>query len=364
MGLKAGIIGLPNSGKTTIFNLLTANRALAASYPFSTILSNRGVASVPDHRLLFLEKLLKPPRLVPATVEFVDVAGLVRGASQGEGLGNRFLADLRGVDALVMVLRLFSDSQVTHVLGSVDPLRDQEVLTLELLLADLEVVERRLKKIADLERKVKDPAMAREGEVLRRCRDILADGRSGGDYPLTREDDEILREFQLLTRKPLIYVANCDESAAGGFLAEELRKHPSFQKTSLITVYGRLEEELSELPPEEQAQFFREFGIEHSGLVRLVNEAYRRLGLVTFFTFGDKELRAWEIPAGSLAPAAAGKVHTDMEKGFIRAEVINFRELSEIGSLEQARHLGKIRLEGKEYPVQDGDLLYFRFSPP
>ncbi|WP_438314388.1 redox-regulated ATPase YchF [Candidatus Caldatribacterium sp. SIUC1] len=364
MGLQVGIVGLPNSGKTTLFNLLTGGHAEVAGHPFSTVSPNRGVVAVPDRRLEVLARLLHPPQVVPATIEFVDVAGLVEGASKGEGLGNRFLSHIRAVDAVVEVLRFFQDRSVPHVAGDIDPLRDRDIVDTELLLADLEVVERRLEKLRELLRKTKDEYLREEKEVLEQCFAALSQGIPvrAVDFPPSAR--EILKPYQLITAKPLLYVANLDEEESSRRLFEEVRKRFEEEGLPLLPVWAKLEAELSELEEEEQKAFFAAFGIPGLGFVRLVEEAYRLLDLITFYTYGEKELRARELPRGTKAPQAAGKVHTDMERGFIRAEVVHFEDLVACGSFERARQEGRIRLEGREYEIQDGDIVYFRFTSP
>lgn len=364
MGLQVGIVGLPNSGKTTLFNLLTRSHAEVARHPFSTITPNRGIVAVPDRRLDVLAQILRPPQVIPATVEFVDVAGLVEGASKGEGLGNQFLSHIRAVDAVVEVLRFFEDTTVPHVAGNVDPLRDRDIVDTELLLADLEVAERRLEKLSDLLRKVKDERLLEEREVLKRCVASLSEGvplRAVGFSPAERE---LLKPYQFITAKPILYVANLDERASSRQLFEDVAEEFERKGLVLIPVWAKLEAELAELEEEERQAFFREFGIPGFGFSRLVEEAYRLLGLITFYTFGEKELRAREIVRGTKAPQAAGKVHTDMEKGFIRAEVVHFDDLVACGSFDRVREEGRIHFEGRDYEIQDGDIVYFRFTVP
>ncbi len=362
MGVKAGILGLPNSGKTTLFNLLTRLHAPTAPYPFTTIDPNHGVVEVPDERIDRLNKILSPPRTVPAAVEFVDVAGLVKGASKGEGLGNQFLSEVRGVDTITHVLRFFSDSQVAHVMGGIDPARDYETIEMELLLADREVLERRFTRTRELVRKIKDSSIEIEHMVLERCLKALDEAVPLRSFFLTREEKAILCPSQPLTLKPVVYVANCDEGEDSAHVFAHSRQTPPLNEVSLIKVYAKLEEELCELPPRERENFLQAYGVEEAGLHLLIREVYRALGLLTFFTFNEKELRAWEIPSGTKAPAAAGKIHTDMEKGFIKAEVVGYTDLISKGSMEILRREGKVRLEGREYEVQDGDVIYFRFS--
>lgn len=362
MGLRVGIVGLPNAGKTTLFNLLTRGHAEVASYPFCTIEPNPGVVEVPDERLPILNELLAPPRIVPATIEFVDVAGLVKGASHGEGLGNQFLSVIRGVDVVLEVIRFFGDERIPHVMEHVDPLRDQEIIDLELALSDLEVAERRWERIKELARKVKDEKIRLEEEVLAKCLSFLRQGLPLREMTLSEEEKEILKPSQFITAKPLFYVANLDEQDASKALFQRVKTTLAEKGATILPVFVKLEEELQDFPPEERKAFLQEFGVEDTGLKLVAQTAYRLLNLITFYTFGDKELRARELLRGSKAPEAAGKVHSDMEKGFIKAEVINFTELVAIGSFEKARQLGHIRQEGKEYEIQDGDIVYFRFS--
>ncbi|MEN3185747.1 MAG: redox-regulated ATPase YchF [Atribacterota bacterium] len=362
MGLRVGIVGLPNAGKTTLFNLLTRGHAEVASYPFCTIEPNPGVVTVPDERLTILGELLSPPRVVPATIEFVDVAGLVKGASRGEGLGNQFLSVIRGVDVVLEVIRFFGDERVPHVMENVDPLRDQEVVDLELALSDLEIAEKRWEKVKELARKIKDEKVHLEGKVLEKCLFSLRQGTPLREVTLDEEEKEILSSSQFVTLKPLFYVANLDEQDTSKLLFQQVKTTLAERGVTILPVFAKLEEELQDFLPEERKAFLQEFGVEDTGLKLVVQTAYRLLNLITFYTFGDKELRARELLRGSKAPQAAGKVHSDMEKGFIKAEVIHFSELMAIGSFEKARQLGHIRQEGKEYEIQDGDIVYFRFS--
>ncbi|MCS7241628.1 redox-regulated ATPase YchF [Candidatus Caldatribacterium sp.] len=362
MGLQVGIVGLPNSGKTTLFNLLTRSHAEVARHPFSTITPNRGVVEVPDERLDVLARILRPPQVVRATVEFVDVAGLVEGASKGEGLGNQFLSHIRAVDAVVEVLRFFKDARVPHVMGRVDPIRDRDVVDTELLLADLEVAERRFAKLVELLRKTKNEKLEEERTLLERCVKSLSQGIPLRSVDFSPKEQDMLKPYQFLTVKPILYVANLDEEESSRKLFEEVAQEFQERNLVLVPVWAKLEEELAELEEAERQAFLQEFGIARFGSLRLVEEAYRLLGLITFYTYGDKELRAREILRGTKAPQAAGKVHSDMEKGFIRAEVIHFDDLVACGSFERAREEGKVRFEGKDYEIQDGDIVYFRFT--
>lgn len=364
MSLKVGIVGLPNSGKTTLLNLLTRGHAVVANYPFSTIEPNPGVVEVPDERLFTLAKILSPPRVVQTTIEFVDVAGLVKGANKGEGLGNQFLSFIRGVDVVLEVLRFFQDERVPHVMDSVDPWRDQEIVDLELILSDLDIAERRWQKVQELSKKVKDEKIKAEEELLGRCLSFLQKGLPLRNMPLSDSEKELLKPYQFITLKPLVYVANLDEREESKELFNKVEKAFQKKRDMILPLFIKLEEELQDFSPEEQKVLLQEFGIEDTGLNLVIRTAYRLLNLITFYTFGDKELRARELLRGSKAPEAAGKVHSDMEKGFIKAEVINFSELVSAGSFEKARQLGYVRQEGKEYEIQDGDIVYFRFAPP
>ncbi|MEN3184429.1 MAG: redox-regulated ATPase YchF [Atribacterota bacterium] len=364
MGLQVGIVGLPNSGKTTLFNLLTRSHAEVAGHPFSTIAPNRGIVEVPDERLEVLARILHPPQVVRATVEFIDVAGLVEGASKGEGLGNQFLSHIRAVDAVVEVLRFFRDTSIPHVVGEIDPVRDRDIVDTELLLADLEVAERRFAKLTELLRKTKNEKLEEEREVLKRCLESLSRGIPLRDIGFSPREQDLLKPYQFITAKPILYVANLDEEEASYKLFERVAGEFREKNLVLIPVWAKLEGELLDLGDEERQAFLKEFGISGFGFLRLVEEAYRLLGLITFYTFGDKELRAREILRGTKAPQAAGKVHTDMEKGFIRAEVVHFDDLVACGSLERAKEEGKVRFEGKDYEIQDGDVVYFRFTSP
>lgn len=364
MGLQVGIVGLPNSGKTTLFNLLTRGHAEVAGHPFSTIAPNRGIVAVPDGRLEVLAQILHPPRVVPATVEFVDVAGLVEGASKGEGLGNQFLSHIRAVDAVVEVLRFFEDTSVPHVVGGLDPIRDRDIVDTELLLADLEVAERRLEKLSDLLRKTKNEKLLEEKEVFERCVASLARGVPLRGVDFSPKERELLKPYQFITAKPILYVANLDEGESSRKLFERVAEEFRKKNLILVPVWAKLEAELAELEERERQAFFEEFGISGFGFSRLVEEVYRILGLVTFYTYGDKELRAWEVLRGTRAPQAAGKIHSDMERGFVKAEVVHFDDLVACGSLERAKEEGRVRFEGKDYEIQDGDIVYFRFTVP
>jgi len=365
MSLQIGIVGLPNVGKSTLFNALTRAKAAVASYPFTTIDRNVGVAEVPDQRLWDIAAMVKPERVVPTTIEFVDIAGLVKGASRGEGLGNQFLGHIRNVDAIAMVVRCFRDPQIPHVTAEVNPRDDIEVVDLELLLADLAAVERRLQKVRSAA-KARPKDYAAELSFLEELHHHLEAGQKVSDLTAADKQVEVLKELNLLTAKPRLYVANVGEEdlPGGGELAAVVAEAAAVEGAEVLPICAQLEMELADWPPEEAAAYRAETGLRESGLERLVKAGYRLLNLITFFTTtGGKEVRAWTLLKGALAPQAAGEVHTDMERGFIRAEVVSYQDLMASGSFSTVRERGLLRLEGKEYVVRDGDVIHFRFSP-
>ena len=365
MSLTAGIVGLPNVGKSTLFNAITKKNILAANYPFATIDPNVGVVVVPDKRLEFLEKLYSPESLVPTTFEFTDIAGLVKGASSGEGLGNKFLSHIREVDAIVEVVRCFEDNNIIHVENSVDPIRDIEIINIELILADLEVVENRINRIGKKAMMSKDKETLKEVELLNKIKEALLQNISIRKLDFDEEELKILKPFNFLTLKPIIYMANISEDnliGDGNSYVDKVREYASNENSSVITVCAKIESELSELSDEDKTSFLAELGIEESGLDKLIKATYDLLGLATYFTSGTDEVRAWTFKKGMKAPACAGIIHTDFERGFIRAEIMSYTDLEKLGDEKAVREAGKMRLEGKEYIMQDGDICHFRFN--
>jgi GTP-binding protein YchF len=372
--LKLGIVGLPNVGKSTLFNALTAAGAEAANYPFCTVEPNVGMVNVPDARVEVLAERVRPQRIQHATVQFVDIAGLVEGASQGEGLGNQFLTNIRETDAIVHVVRCFEDPDVVHVMGSVDPVRDREVIDLELALADLATVEKRLERVRKLARGGDKDAQTELG-LLERLNAALAEGKMARTVEVSDEERRILRSLNLLTTKPVLYLANVSEDDLGeddSLEAVAARNahvralveavEASGEEAEIVPVSSKIESELAELPVEERADFLASLGLEEPGLNRLIRAGYHLLGLHTYFTAGEKEVRAWTIRQGAKAPEAAGEIHSDFERGFIRAETVSWADFERTGSVKAARDQGLMRSEGKEYVVQDGDILLFRFN--
>ena len=365
--MKLGIVGLPNVGKSTLFNSLTKAGAESANYPFCTIDPNVGVVTVPDERLNVLGEMYHTKKIIPAAIEFVDIAGLVKGASKGEGLGNQFLANIREVDAIVHVVRCFEDSNIVHVDGSIDPMRDVETINLELIFSDIEVLDRRIAKTARSARN--DKAAAKELKLLEKIKAYPEDGRLAKNFDdfEDEEEEELFQSFNLLTAKPVIFAANVTEDdlpndGEDNEGVQKLRKYAEEEKCEVFVVCAQIEQEIAELEDDEKKMFLEDLGLKESGLEKLIRASYRLLGLISYLTAGEPEVRAWTITKGTKAPQAAGKIHTDFERGFIRAEVVAYDDLIACGSHNAAKEKGLIRLEGKDYVVQDGDIMLFRFN--
>ena len=363
MALTAGIVGLPNVGKSTLFNAITKSTVEAANYPFATIDPNVGVVEVPDERLDKLSDLYQPKKTIPTTFEFTDIAGIVKGASKGEGLGNKFLANIREVDAICHVVRCFNDGNITHVSGKIDPAEDIETINLELILADLESVSKRYEKVAKMA-KSKDHDAVVEAEAMKKVKDALEAGQSARTVDLTEEEYPFIKQMYLLTMKPVLYVANVqeDDAATGNDYVELVRDIAAQDDAEVVVVSAKIEEELATLDEEDRDMFLEDLGMEQSGLDVLIQQAYSLLGLETFFTAGEPEVRAWTFRKGMKAPQAAGVIHSDFERGFIRAETVSYDDLIELCSTQAAKEHGKYRSEGKDYVVQDGDVMLFRFN--
>lgn len=364
--MKLGIVGLPNVGRSTLFNSLTKAGAESANYPFCTIDPNIGIVAVPDERLKLLGDMYHSKKVTPAVIEFVDIAGLVKGASKGEGLGNQFLSNIREVDAIVHVVRCFEDPNVIHVDGSVNPMRDIETINLELIFSDLEILERRIAKVAKSARM--DKTMGKELALLERIRDHLESGKMAKSLAVEDEDElELFKSYNLLTYKPVIYAANvaeddlADDGASNPGVAA-VRAFAAEEDSEVFVICAQIEQEIAELDDDEKAMFLEELGLKESGLEKLIRASYQLLGLLSFLTSGEDETRAWTIKVGTKAPQAAGKIHSDFERGFIKAEVVNYKDLLEQGSLAAAREKGLVGMEGKDYVVKDGDVILFRFN--
>lgn len=365
MSLKAGIVGLPNVGKSTLFNAITKKNILAANYPFATIDPNVGTVTVPDKRLVYLEELYIPERTIPTTYEFTDIAGLVKGASNGEGLGNKFLSHIREMDAIVEVVRCFEDKNIIHVEGEVDPIRDIEIINVELMLADLEVIDNRINRIGKKATMSKDKTALKEVELMNKLKKTLEENIPIRKIELDEEEKKMIKAFNLLTAKPMIYMANISEEDATrdtNIYVEKVREYASLEGSEVITVCAKIESELSELDDLDKEEFLKDLGIKESGLDKLIKATYTLLGLETYFTAGSDEVRAWTYKKGMKAPECAGIIHSDFERGFIKAEIMSFEDLKQYGNEKAVKEAGKMRLEGKEYFMQDGDICTFRFN--
>jgi len=364
--MKLGIVGLPNVGKSTLFNSLTKAGAESANYPFCTIDPNVGIVPVPDERLDVLGKLYDSEKVVPAVVEFVDIAGLVKGASKGEGLGNQFLANIREVDAIVHVVRCFEDSNIIHVDGSVDPVRDIETINMELIFSDMEVLERRNSRVVKGAKN--DKALAKEAEMIGRLMKHLEEGKLAKTFELLDEEEEVFyAQYNMLTGKPVIYAANVKDNdladdGASNPMVKQVQEYAKAEGSEVFVISAQIEQEIAELDEEEKKEFLEELGLKEGGLEKLIRASYHTLGLISYLTAGPKETKAWTITRGTKAPQAAGKIHSDFERGFIRAEIVSYDNLTECGSFNAAKEKGLVRSEGKEYVVQDGDVVLFRFN--
>lgn len=365
MALKAGIIGLPNVGKSTLFNAITKKNILAANYPFATIDPNVGVVTVPDKRLEVLNDMYMPERLIATQYEFIDIAGLVKGASTGEGLGNKFLANIREVDAIVQVVRCFENKDIIHVEGTIDPIRDIEIVNYELILSDLEIVENRLAKIEKKATTSNDKEGLYEVSLLKKLKEILSSGKMLRLKEFDEKESKLIKTYNLITNKPFIYLANVSEDdllTNDNPYVNKVREYASKEKSSAVLMCAKIESELSELDEESKKEFLKDLGIQNSGLDSLIHNTYHLLGLKTFFTVGSDEVRAWTFKDGMTAPECAGLIHTDFQKGFIKAEVMSYDDLVKYGSEIKVKEAGRARLEGKDYIMQDGDICLFRFN--
>lgn len=364
MSLTAGIVGLPNVGKSTLFNAITKQEILAANYPFATIEPNVGTVIVPDKRMEVLEKMYEPNRTLPTTFEFTDIAGLVKGASTGEGLGNKFLSHIRETNAIVEVVRCFDDNNIIHVDGKINPVDDVEVINIELILADLEIINNRINKIAKKAQSSKNKDDINEYELLKKLKDTLEKNIPIRKLELSEDDNKIIASFNLITAKPIIYVANVDEDSLTkeNEYVEALKEYASKEDSQVLVICAKVESDLAELEEDDKKELLNDLGIEESGLSKLIKATYSLLGLKTYFTVGKDEVKAWTFKDGMKTPACAGLIHTDFEKGFIRAEVMSYEDLVECGNEQKVKEAGKMRLEGKEYIMQDGDICHFRFN--